>query len=154
VGVLHQALRDVSAWVERGIAPPASTNYQVVDGQVVVPAEAGARRGVQPVVSLTVDGHPRADVRVGEEVTLRAVAEVPDGTGSIVSVEWDLDQAGLFPIREPVTPGARVVVERRHAFATPGTHFPTVRVVAHRDADAASPYARIQNLARARVVAT
>jgi hypothetical protein len=154
VGVLHQALRDVSAWVERGIAPPASTSYQLVDGQVVVPAEAGARRGVQPVVSLTVDGHPRADVRVGEEVTLRAVAEVPEGTGSIVSVEWDLDQAGRFPIREPVTAGARVVVERRHAFAAPGTHFPTVRVVAHRDADAASPYARIQNLARARVVVT
>ena len=55
LGVLHQALRDLSRWVEEGVAPPPSTNYEVVDGQVVVPADA-ARRGIQPVVSLTVNG--------------------------------------------------------------------------------------------------
>ena len=37
VGMLHQALRDLSRWVEAGIPPPESTGYEVVDGQVVVP---------------------------------------------------------------------------------------------------------------------
>lgn len=37
LGVLQQALRDLSAWVEQGAAPPASTRYKVVDGQVIVP---------------------------------------------------------------------------------------------------------------------
>jgi hypothetical protein len=46
------------------------------------------------------------------------------------------------------------VFTRRHSFALPGTYFPTVRVAAHRDGDANSPFARIHNLARVRVVVT
>ena len=38
VGVLQQALRDLSDWVENGRVPPASTDYEVMDGQIVVPA--------------------------------------------------------------------------------------------------------------------
>ena len=37
-GVLQQALRDVAAWAEQGIAPAPSTNYEVDDGQIVIPA--------------------------------------------------------------------------------------------------------------------
>ena len=117
LGVLHQALRDVSAWVEEGIAPPQSTRYEVVDAQVVVPADATERRGVQPVVTLSIDGGDRADVAAGDEVTLRANAEVPDGTGAIVAVEWDLDGSGTFAEREPVEPAGRADVLRRHSFA-------------------------------------
>ena len=81
LGMLHQALRDLSAWVETGVAPPPSTTYEVVDGQVLVPAEARERRGLQPVVSLTVDGGARADVPVGAEVTFRATAAGPGRDG-------------------------------------------------------------------------
>ena len=45
LGVLHQALRDLSRWVEKGVVPPESTRYEVVDGQVVVPADAAATPG-------------------------------------------------------------------------------------------------------------
>jgi hypothetical protein len=152
LGVLHQALRDVSRWVEEGIAPPLSTSYEVVDGQVVVPAEASRRRGIQPVVSLAVGGHVRADVAVGELVTFRASAQVPEGTGAIVTVEWDFDGAGSFPIAESVAVGESVEAERQFSFAARGIYFPTVRVAAHRHGDGASPYARVQNLARVRVV--
>ena len=154
LGMLHQALRDLSAWVETGVAPPPSTSYEVLDGQVVVPAEARERRGLQPVVSLTADGGARTDVPVGAEVSFRATAAVPDGTGAMVTVEWDLDGAGDFPVREDMGAGERAVVEHRHSFAEPGTYFPTVRVAAHRDGDGTTPYARIQNLARVRVVVT
>ena len=154
LGVLHQALRDLSRWVEEGVAPPPSTSYEVVDGQVVVPAEASLRRGIQPVVSLTVDGEARADVAVGTAVTFHATAQVPEGTGVIVTVEWDFDGAGSFPTAESIAVGERVEVERRFSFAAPGVYFPTVRVAAHRSGDRASPYARVQNLARVRVVVT
>jgi hypothetical protein len=152
VGVLHQALRDVSRWAEEGIAPPTSTHYVVEDGQVVVPPDAPERQGVQPVVALTVEGGARADVTVGETVTLHVAAQVPDGTGSIVSVEWDLDGSGLFSVAENLDPAGKISLDRRHAFDAPGTYFPTVRVAGHRDGDATSPFARLQNLARSRVV--
>ncbi len=152
LGVLHQALRDLSRWVEEGVAPPPSTRYEVVAGQVMVPADAAQRRGIQPVVSLTVDGDGRADVAVGDAVTFRATAQVPEGAGVIVTVEWDFDGAGSFPIAESIAVAEKVDAQRRFSFAAPGVYFPTVRVAAHRDGDRTSPCARVQNLARVRVV--
>ncbi len=152
LGVLHQALRDLSRWVEQGIAPPASTSYEVVDGQVTVPANATLRRGIQPVVRLTVNGGLRADSTAGDELTFRAVAEVPEGTGVITELAWDFDGSGRFAEAEPVTAAPEVVVERRRSFPEAGTSFPAVRVVARRDGTTSSPFARLQNLARVRVV--
>jgi hypothetical protein len=152
LGMLHQALRDVSRWVEDGVEPPASTNYEVDDGQVVVPPEAARRLGIQPVVSLTADGATRGTAPVGAAVTLRATAECPPQTGVIVSVEWDFDGSGRFAETERIDPAPRVSVERRHSFAGPGTYFPAVRVVAQREGGATSPFGRLQNLARVRVV--
>jgi hypothetical protein len=139
--------------VEKGIAPPVSTSYEVMDGQVVVAAEATDRRGLQPVVSLTVNGDAMCRHRDGRRSDLpRAIAQVPDGAGEIVSIEWDFDGAGDFPVRESVNTGDRAVVEQRHSLAVPGTYFSAVRVAAHRDGDTRTPYARIQNLARVRIV--
>jgi hypothetical protein len=152
VGVLHQALRDLSRWVETGVAPPDNTVYEVVDGQVVVPADAADRRGVQPTISLTVDGGARADVPAGAEVTLRVQAAVPPGTGVIVAVEWDLDGTGAFAVRDTVDLAAQVDLERRWSCPAPGTSFPVARVVSRRDGTDASPYACLRNLARVRVV--
>jgi len=152
LGALHQALRDVSRWVEEGVAPPPSTSYAVVDGQVVVPTDAVQRRGIQPVVTLTANGGTVAEIASGHEVTLCATAQVPAITDAIVAVEWDFEGTGLFPFGEPVRPAEKVVVERRHAFDDPGTYFPVVRVTSHRDGDVTSRYARVQNLARVRVV--
>ena len=96
LGVLHQALRDLAAWVERGVAPPASTNYRIDDAQVVVPASAKDRSGIQPVVALTVDGGVRADVGVGATVEFEAVIEVPPNAGTVVAVEWDFAGDATF----------------------------------------------------------
>jgi hypothetical protein len=154
MGVLHQALRDLADWVENGLIPPASTEYRVVDGQVVVPAGAKARKGIQPVVTLTVNGGPRADVGVGEPVHFDGVAEVPPGAGTIVSAEWDFDGAGDFPEKDDGINGSRssVRVTASKAFAEPGTYFPTLRVASQRRGDLQTPHTRILNLARVRVV--
>jgi hypothetical protein len=128
-GVLQQALRDLAAWVERGIAPPASTSYRVDDGQVVLPASATARRGVQPVVTLTANGAARADAKVGDAVAFEVFVEAPPGTGVIALIEWDFEGDGAFPIKTELGgPSQRASVRQAYAFERPGTYFPAVRV--------------------------
>lgn len=34
-GVLEQALRDVSAWAEKGVPPAKSTRYDMIDNQII-----------------------------------------------------------------------------------------------------------------------
>jgi hypothetical protein len=152
--VLQQALRDLSAWVERGVAPPASTDYQVDDGQIQVPPTAAARKGVQSVVVANANGGVRADVRVGENVSFSAVVETPPNTGSVVGVEWDFEGTGEFPVASELkdTKLTHVEVKTIYAFTKPGTYFPSVRASSHRTGDAKTPYARIENLGRVRVV--
>lgn len=153
VPVLQQALRDLAAWVEKGVPPPPSTSYQIVKGQVVVQPAATVRKGIQPVVSLRANGRERAEVGVGRPVTLTGTIDVPPGTGSVVAAEWDLDEAGTFPVNSPVTRGARrITVSTTYRFDRPGTYFPALRGTSQREGNAALPYRRIRNLARVRVV--
>jgi hypothetical protein len=152
VSSLHQALRDVSAWVEKGVPPPPSTAYKVVDGQVEVPESAAERKGIQPVVTLKANGGVRADVTAGKTVRFSAVVEVPPNTGKVVSAEWDFDGTGQFADISKVTPGTRVTLDTAHAFVKPGTYFVTLRAASQRDGDAKTPFARILNIDRVRVV--
>ena len=144
-GVLQQALRDLSNWVEHGMAPPASTNYEVVDGQVQLPPTVEARKGIQPIVSVTANGRSRADVAVGETVEFSAVIEVPAGTGMVVGAEWDFEGGGDYPVSEPFdninAASSRVTVAAAHAFSEPGTYFPALRATSQREGDVHSPFA-------------
>jgi hypothetical protein len=152
-GVLEQALRDVSAWVERGVPPPSNTRYTVVQSQVQVPPRAGDRGGIQPVVSLTANGRERADVGVGQLVTFVAEITVPPDTGRVVAGEWDLLGAGDYPVPgQFAASGSSVSVKTTYSYSRPGTYFPVLRATSHREGDSKTPYARVQNLARVRVV--
>ncbi|OLS22751.1 MAG: hypothetical protein ThorAB25_25220 [Candidatus Thorarchaeota archaeon AB_25] len=153
-GVLQQALRDVSAWVEKGVAPPMSTPYEVVDGQVQVPPTAAERKGVQPLVTVEVNGGVRADVKAGKKVKFSAVIEAPPDAGSIVGVEWDFEGDGDFPVVQKLkdTKSDRVKVKTTYAFSEGGTYFPALRATLHRQGDSQTPYARVQNIGRVRVV--
>ena len=152
LGVLQQALRDLSAWVEKGTPPPATTNYKIEDGQVVVPAATTERQGIQPTVVVKANGGARADVKVGKPVTFTAVIELPPNTGKVVAAEWDFEGGGTFPIAAKFKMDSRITLKTTHTFAKPGTYFPTLRAVSQRQGDAQTPFARIQNLGRVRVV--
>lgn len=156
LGVLQQALRDLSAWCEKGITPPASTNYKIEDGQVVVPNAAAERRGIQPVVNLTVKGMKKATVKMSQKVEMMAVVEVLPHTGKVVSAEWDFEGAGTFSIKQKDIvideKTGRATLKITHKFSKLGTYFPTLRVASQREGDAQTPFARIQNLDRVRVV--
>lgn len=154
-GILQQALRDMAAWVEQGVAPPEETNYAVDDGQIHLPSRAAERRGVQPVVQLRADGGGRAEVNVGQPVELVGTIDVPPGAGEVVSAEWDFDGRGSYPASEEFRDGsASRTVTRAHSFPQPGTYFVTLRAGSQRKSAVGTPYGKALNLARARVVVT
>lgn len=153
--MLEQALRDVSAWVEKGVQPPANTAYKMVDGQVVLAPDAATRGGVQPLVSLSANGKAKAVVRRGQAVKFTGLIAVPGNVGSVVGAEWDFDGSGKFAEKQelPVVPDARAAtVSTIHAWNKSGTYFVTLRAWSQRNGDAKTPYARLPNLARVRVV--
>lgn len=96
-------------WVEQGIEP-ASTAYTYCDGKVSLPTTAAERGGIQPVVAATANGSRRAEVRVGEKVTLEVGAAVAPGAGAIVGVQWDFDGSGSFPFRHGEVDGSAAEV--------------------------------------------
>lgn len=157
LGALQQALRDVSAWAEKGTPPPATTNYKVVDSQIVVAPKAADRKSIQPVVTLAANGGVRADVKIGESVKFSGVVEVPPGTGKVAIAEWDFEGTGDYPVAGEIKPsdssGSHATVTTTHSFSKPGTYFPVLRAGSQRNPDG-TPYARVMNLARVRVVVT
>lgn len=153
VPVLQQALRDLSAWVEKGTPPPASTNYTISGGQVVVPPTAAERRGIQPVVTLRVNGRDRVEIAAGQTVTFNGTIDVPPGAGKVVAAEWDFDGSGAFAQSAQINHGVTSAkVSVTHRFEKPGTYFAALRGTAQRQGDEVTPYARINNLDRVRVV--
>jgi hypothetical protein len=151
--VVFQALTDVAAWAESGVAPPHSTAYDFSDGQISLPEDADARRGPQPVLDLEVRGataeHPAT---VGKKVRFTAAAEVPRGAGKVVSMEWDFDGDGTYEPAAVKHPKNRVVVNAAHSYAEPGTYYVSVRVGSQRDGDSRDKLTVIRNLDRVRVV--
>ena len=151
---LKQALRDLAAWVEHGVRP-FETRYAVVDSQVLLPASAAARQGIQPVVTLTANGAARAEVGVGEAVKFAGLIDVPDGAGEVIAAEWDFAGTGDFPDSAVIAaPAPSVEVIATHTYAQTGTYFAVLRATSSRDGNTAARHCRIQNLARVRVVVT
>jgi hypothetical protein len=151
--VIEQTLWDLVDWVENGIEP-SGTTYEYVDGKVHLPATAVERGGIQPVVSVTANGGPRAEVRTGETVELVVHAEVPPGAGSLVSIEWDFDGSGTYPFQHPDVGGTLTSLSTTYTYDRPGTYFATARVHSHRDGDVKATDRRIPNVAQARIVVT
>lgn len=150
-GALQQGLRDLADWVENGVRP-SSTCYRIDDAQLVLPDDAERRGGIQPLITLQANGGVRAEVAVGDTVAFSAQIDVPPGAGSVVAAQWDFEGAGTYPDSAAITPQASVSLSTTHAYAKPGTYFAVLRAVSQRQGDANTPFGRIENLARVRVV--
>lgn len=178
LGGLHQALLDISDWVERGIEPVQSSGYQMDGGSVRIAETAKERKGLQPVISLTANGEVCAHVKVGEAVTLEAVAEVPEGAGEVTEIQFAvsdpmfgtyasvdsrvdnqtfLDQGrsvrtagALRPFEKDGRKGAVSVFQT--SYDKPGTYFATAFVKSERNGRKDAVFTQVKNLARARVV--
>lgn len=79
-GSVYQALRDLSAWAEDGVTPPSSTAYRADGAVITVPKRAAARKGIQPVVDLSIDGRDRVKIKSGQRVVFVANAKTPVGS--------------------------------------------------------------------------
>ncbi|HLG56214.1 MAG TPA: hypothetical protein VI485_12845 [Vicinamibacterales bacterium] len=83
-----------------------------------------------------------------------AVVEALPNTDRVVAAEWDFEGAGNYPVTTPLadTASSRVALKTTYAFSKPGTYFPVLRATSQREGDPKTPYARIQNPGRVRVV--
>lgn len=153
LGALHQALLDLSDWVERGIAPAQTSGYTINGGQVLIPDTAMERKGIQPVVHLYVEGEKRASVKVGETVVLTAEIQVPDGCGVVETVCWDFEATDQFIEEGIVTPedgGQKARAVAGHVFKKAGTYFPVVKVASNRTPG--DRFTKVMNQDRVRIV--
>lgn len=173
LGALYQALLDLSDWVEKGIAPAASSSYSLNGGQVLVSDRAAERKGVQPIVTLTAESvtgkkagsgagyaipEGKLLVKTGEPVKFRVEVQLPEGAGTLEEVTWSFEGTDDFVRMEE--PGESVVqadgtgmavCECSYTFTHPGTYFPVVRAASNRHAGDA--FTRVRNLARIRIIA-
>lgn len=155
-GVLHQALLDLAAWVERGVAPLPSTRHRLDPmNQVVLAGTARARAGLQPVAELRVDGRERAQATVGRPVTLVARIAMPPGAGKVVDYAWYLGTPD-FKFEPAIAlrrPKISAIVTRKVTFAAPGEYEVTFRVRGERNGTSmAQSTTPLENIARVRVV--
>lgn len=152
-GILEQAVRDVSAWVENDVAPPRSTQYALNNGQVSLPADASVRQGIQPVVKLTSRSGERIVAKVGQHITLVGDISVPPSAGKIVKTEWS--QTGNDDFLDaplPQQPSETLSVHKTFVYSKPGTYYPVLRVISQREGDGTMEFTRVGNLARVRVI--
>ncbi len=155
LGILHQALVDVAAWVEKGIEPAPTTRYTITDGQISVPDAADDRQGLQPVVHALANGEKAIHASVGEEVVFHAHAAAPNGTGIITEIAWDFEKTGVFqsvPFSPEDGTGVAAKAEAVHKFSAPGTYFPVVRCQAQRQGSREDIFTQCRNLDRVRVI--
>jgi len=152
--IIEQSLLDLCDWAEKGIVP-AGTNYKFADGGVSLPPTASERGGIQPVVSVTINGSQRVDVKVNDPITLDLEAAAPPAGGSFIAVEWSLDGSGAYVAEPGITGGAKTLkLSKTHQYSKPGVYFATARVTSHRDGDVKAQHRRLVNVASARVVVT
>ena len=154
VGILHQAVRDVSNWVENGVEPAATSAYSIVNGsQISLESNPVLRGGIQPAVSLTANGKSKAEVSTGESVEFTVNAQLTSGGGKVVRAEWDFSGTGDFKKADFKTAAdGSVSLSGKFSYDKTGTYFPQIRITTQREGDAETPYANVQNLGRARVV--
>lgn len=158
LGILNQALLDLSKWVEKGIPPSDTTGYKLENSQIILVSTAKERKGIQPLVTLYANDGTCAKVQVGEEINFKAVIDVPEGTGACTLVEWSFEGEADYPtkggvVEEKVVDGInRTVAKMTKTYDRPGTYFAVVRVSSNRNKDKGDIFTQVRNLCRVRVI--
>ncbi len=121
-GVFNQALIDMMAWAEKGVAPKPSSqwSFELPSTQVILSSDAARRKGLQPVIRVAVNGSDRARVDVNQTVQLVAKLEMPPTTGRIVQYDWTYGTAIDTTVLPK--PMQRVEITRTVSFTTPGDY--------------------------------
>lgn len=151
-GIVERALIDLSDWVEKGIEPAQSTAYTLVGSQIEVPENANERHGVQPVVDLEVAQAKLITIHAGDTVDFCGLAQVPDGQGSVIQVEWDFLGNGSFETAEFGAPSPEISVTASYQYLNPGTYYAALRVTSEKNGNTNTTHANVENLDRVCIV--
>lgn len=152
-GALRQAILDLTSWVEKGIEPAPTSNYEVVDGQIILPETANQRKGIQQVVRLTANGQECTTVKAGEDIMFRTEIEVPDKIGAVTKVEWSFDGEPVFKeTSEFIKEGDIYISEKRYAYQEAGKHYAVVRVLVSRHGQEEDMFTQIKEIKRAGII--
>jgi hypothetical protein len=132
-GIFNQALIDMMAWAEKGIAPKPSSRwtFELPLTQVILSPDAATRRGLQPVVNVDVNGSDHARVGVNQPVKLTARLEMPLTTGKIVQYNWTYGAATDATILPKAMQGLDVT--RSVSFSAPGNYVVRLTAIGQRD---------------------
>ena len=103
------------------------------------------------MVDLTVRGGDRITVKAGQRVRFSAKAQVPPGTGKIVSTGWDFTGTGTYTPTTIARPKTTVKLDGSYRYTEPGTYYVSVKVASSRSGRV-EPFAQVENLDRVRVV--
>lgn len=156
LGMLQQALHDVAMWAEQGIEPSPTSSYSIVDGQLELATDPRSRHGIQAKITLHADGKAKTNISSGETVGLTAHISSVSGSGDLVEVLWDFGN-GSFAQATAVTDlhqnddGSYIVNVNTPEFTEPGTYFATVKIATQIPRYQGTPFAKVYNLARARI---
>ena len=131
-GIFQQSMQDMMAWVEKGVVPPPSTRYTIHNGQVVPAPRAATRGGLQPVMTLEVNGANRATVKANQPVQLVAEMAMPPKSGKIVQYFWTISGTEDAPTNL-ATPKPKAQVKRTLTFPTAGSYLVRFTVNGQRD---------------------
>ena len=154
LGMLRQALLDVAHWTEEGTEPAPNTGYEIVDSQVILTDDPKMRGGSQPIAELRINGEESVEIKTGDTVKVTVRAAMSPTAGDFVSCDFSFEEEDFHEVpvqvrrwEEDGVHYAEITAE--HTYETQGRHYAVVRVISNRDA--ADPYTRLRNLARARV---
>ncbi|MHA2036387.1 MAG: hypothetical protein ACW98X_08125 [Promethearchaeota archaeon] len=149
-----QSLTDLIKWVEDGVEPLPSSQYDFSDdGALLLPDSPEERLGIQPLVFANINGNKRADIRTGQSIILNGAAKAPPSAGFFVQAEWDFDGSGTFPYTESLEGNeSNIISSIEHNYSEPGTYFATFRVYLHRKGDKKDIMRHIVNQDRVRIV--
>lgn len=153
-GALCQALLDISAWVEKGIKPAESTAYHIENGQAYVSKNPYIRKGIQPLIELTVDGKKSITVKAGTAIVIKGKIENPDKKGCIVAANWNFSGERVYDTKANLhytnEEKSSAVTEISYIYDTPGVYFPVLQVIANRNNS--DPFTQIKNLCRVSII--
>lgn len=160
-GIFNQMVLDLVAWAEQGVAPKPSSRFTIDPmTQVVQPADALNRQGLQPVINLSgsdglTPGGDRVEVGILQPAYLSATIQMPPTTGQIFQFSWTIERLGVPAITEPATvlaaPNQQVSVNRPMTFALPGDYLVSLNASGDRNG-ASGTATEVKNFARIRVV--
>ncbi len=164
MGVQRQSIIDLANWVEKGVEPLPSTEYELrEDGQIYLNSDTTKRRGMQADVIMTANGEKCAQVKVGEQVTFHIDVKVPEGAGEVTEIvmsDRELEECTsetMFPVTCEFTPYVRGTIHGAKAVCTasydkPGTYFATTRILSNRHGKREEALTQIKNLDRVRII--